>query len=311
MTSLVVGGRGSVISVVEVRNVSARWGVVGASRGSVVTTGDRLVVGSLVKRAISGMVRGVSSRAGHVGVIAGTVVVGSTGGKSTVASSSSSSGDGSNFGVTKLAVAVLLLPELALARASSVAIGRARAKALLLLVVTTKEHLDGNGQKEEECSDDSDSETSSVQPASSTERRSICDLLALAVAAKALPGVGRSIADRSVDVAAAAVRAIAGENSNGDHCAAAEHVEDQAKQSEDGLSSKAASKENSADGVENSRTGQTLYGLLPAGNVDIAVSLDGKEVRVDSKDDCSTAELQGIECRSKELQRSSAERHCD
>ena len=92
----------------------------------------------------------VGSRASHVSVVAGAVVVVSTRSKRSMASSRGSSGwDSSNLRVTELALAVLALPELT-ARASSVVVGGARTKALLLLVVTTKEHLHRDGEKEKE-----------------------------------------------------------------------------------------------------------------------------------------------------------------
>jgi len=276
----------------------------------VVSAGDRLVVGSLVERTISDMGATVGSRASHVSVVARAVVVVSTRSKRSVTSSRGSGGwDSSNLWVTELAVAVLALPKLT-ARASSVVIGGARTKALLLLVVTTKEHLHRDGEKEKECSDDSDRKAGSVQAAGGAERGSICDLVALVGAAKALLGTGGSVTKRSVDVSGAARCTITGEDCNSNHGTAAESVEDQTEEGKESLSAKAACEDNRADGVQDRRAGETLYGLLPARNGNIAVSLDGKEVGVDSKNDCSAAEFKGIECRSNELQRSTAESHC-
>lgn len=143
-------------------------------------------------------------------------------------------------------------------------------------------------------SNDSDGETSSVEPASGTEGRSVGNLIALTVAAKALPGIAGAVTKGSVDVASAARCTIAGEDSDSDHGTTAENVEDQAEESEEGLAAKAAGEDDCGNGVKNGRTRQTLYGLLPARNGDITVSLNCEEVGVDSENDCSTAELQGV-----------------
>lgn len=254
-----------------------------------VTASDRLAVTVVVKRAVSSSaMRSVDSGASHVSVVAGTVITG-TRSKSSVAGGRGS-WDSGDLRVTELAVAVLALPELA-ARATSVVVGRARTKALLLLVVTAKEELHRDREKEEECSDNSDRETSSVEPAGSAKRGRVGDLVTLTVAAKALLRVGRAVAKRSVNEARALRCAIAGKNSNGDHSTAAKGVEDQAKQSKEGLAAKAAGEDHSGNGVEDRGAGETFYGLLPTWNRNIAISLDREEVGVDSKDDSSAAEL--------------------
>ena len=160
-------------------------------------------------------------------------------------------------------------------------------------------------------SNNSHGEYGSVEPAHSAERGRVCDLVTLAVAAKALPRGTGAVAKRSFDVASAAGCTVAGEDGDSNHGTAAKSVEDQAKESEEGLAAQAAGEDNGEDGVEDCCTRKTLYGLLPARNSDIAVSLDGKEVGVDSKNDRSAAELQGIECRCDELQRSTAESHSE
>lgn len=160
-------------------------------------------------------------------------------------------------------------------------------------------------------SNDGNGETSSVEPASSAEGRCVGDLVALAVATKALPGVAGAVANGSVDVASAARRTVTSEDSDSDHGTAAKDVEDQAEESEEGLAAKAAGEDDSCDGVEDRGTGHALYCLLPARDGDIAVSLNRKEVGVDSQNDCSTAELKSVECCCDKLQRSAAESHCD
>lgn len=159
-------------------------------------------------------------------------------------------------------------------------------------------------------SDDGYCETGSVQPASGAKRCSIGDLIALAVTAETLPGVAGAVAKGSVDIASAAGCTIAGKNCDSNHGTAAKDIEDQAKESEESLSAKAASEDDGEDGVENGSARQTSDGLLPARNRDIAISLDREEVRVDSEDDRSAAKFEGIESRCEKSQRSSAESHC-
>lgn len=288
---LIVGGRSSV----------------GASRRGVIATSHRLVVSVVVEGPTSSSaVRGSNGRASHVCVVAWAVIT------STRSESSVTSGrggrDSSDFGITELGVALLTLPKL-VASATSVVVSGAGAEALLLLVVTAHEELHRDGQKEEEGSNDSNSETSSVEPTDGTERGSVGDLITLTVTAKALTGRRGAIAKGSLNDASATGCSIAGENSDGDHSTAAKGVEDQAEESEEGLAAQAACKDDGEDGVQHSHTREALDGLLPAGNSDIAVSLDSKEVRVDSKNDCSAAKLKGVERRSNELQGSTTESH--
>jgi hypothetical protein len=76
------------------------------------------------------------------------------------------------------------------------------------------------------------------------------------------------------------------------------------------LSAKEAGQQDSEDGVQHSRASKTSNGLLPNGNVDIAIRLYREEVAVDTEDDRSAAELERIKrCRAK-LQSSTAETHC-
>ena len=123
-------------------------GHVSTLRGGVVTTSDRLVVSVIVERTVSGSaVRRSDGRAGHVGVVAGTVIAG-TGSESRVAGGGGGR-DGGDFRVVELIVALLALPEL-VAGALGVAVIGARAEALLLLVMAAKEDLDRDGDEEEE-----------------------------------------------------------------------------------------------------------------------------------------------------------------
>lgn len=119
-----------------------------------------------------------------------------------------------------------------------------------------------------------------------------------------------TVAKGSLNIARAAGGSVTGEDSDSDHRTAAKSVEDQADESEESLAAQAACKDDGADGVKDCRTGETLNGLLPAGNGDITVSLHGEEVRVDSKDDCSATKFEGIKRRRDEFQSSTAESHC-
>lgn len=108
-------------------------------------------------------------------------------------------------------------------------------------------------------SNDGNSEASSVEPASSSQGGRIGDLVALTVAAEALPRIAGAVANGSIDVASTARCTIAGEDSNGDHGPAAENVEDQAQECKDCLAAKAAGEDDCGDGVENSSTRHAFY----------------------------------------------------
>jgi hypothetical protein len=113
----------------------------------VVTTGDRLAVSVVVKRAVSsGAVRRSDGRAGHVSVVAGAVITGA--GSEGSMAGGGGNGDGGNLRVAELIIALLALPEL-VAGALGVAVVWARTEALLLLVVTAKEDLNRDGDEEE------------------------------------------------------------------------------------------------------------------------------------------------------------------
>lgn len=77
------------------------------------------------------------------------------------------------------------------------------------------------------------------------------------------------------------------------------------------LSAKAAGQEDSEDGVQDDCASEASNGLLPDGNVDIAISLDGHEIAVDSQHNRSAAELDGIKRSRAELQRGATESHCE
>jgi len=206
----------------------------------------------------------------------------------------SSDGGSGDFGVAETTVlAGVALPELGTG-ALGVAVGGAGTVALLLLVVLVDEELKGNGDEEKEGSDDGDSEAGSVEPTDGSEGSRVGVLVTLTTA-KALLGVLVSVAERGVNVAAARRGAVTGQDSNRDHGTAAEEVEDHSEHGEDGLSAEEAGQEDCKDGVEHHGAGQTLNGLLPSWDGDIAISLDGEEVAVYAENDPSAAELERIE----------------
>jgi hypothetical protein len=163
--------------------------VVGASRRSVVSTAESLVV-----VLVAGM-RSSNSGAG-VGSVVGWANIVSRSSKTT-----GSNRDGTDFRVTEALGAAVALPELN-AGALGVAVGRTRTVALLLLVVAGKEHLEWDGDKEEEAvvllvcglhenvkndlrSNNGNSEAGSVESADGSKRRRVGDLVTLTIATKA------------------------------------------------------------------------------------------------------------------------------
>lgn len=273
--------------------------VVSAGRSGVVTSVQRLV-------ALISSIRGSNGGASVGSIVRCTVVVSSNWRRE-----SARGWNSTDFRVTVASGTVgfaVALPELD-ARALGVAISGARTKCLLLLVVAAETHLNKGRDEEEQGSDDSDSKASSVQSTDGAEAGRIGDLVTLSVAAESLPRVCWSVAERSTDIARAAAGTVAGENGDCDHGTTAEDIEEYAQQGEDGLSTNEAGQEDSEYGIQNDTTRQAGDGLLPNGDGYIAVSLNGKEVAVDAKNDTSAAKLEGVEgCRAK-LQRSTTKGH--
>lgn len=190
---------------------------------SVVTTGQWLVV--LVRSTRSG-----DSRASVGSVVAGAVVVVSSRGSK----ASRRRGNDSNLGVTESVVATVSLPELDAGAFGVVVLGTG-AKTLLLLVLAAHEELEEAREEEEDSTEDGHCEASSVQAANGAERSRVGDLVALSVAAEAFLGVGGSITQGSAHESRAAVSTVTGHHSNGNHSTAAQKVEDDAEECEEGL----------------------------------------------------------------------------
>lgn len=246
-----------------------------------VTSSQRLVV-------VIGAARSSNGATGVRSIVASAVVVGSRDTKT-----ARRRWDSSDLGVTEGVVVTLPLPELD-ARALGVAVGGARSESLLLLVVATKEELKEGREEEEDGTEDGDGEAGRVHAAGSAERDRVGNLTVIAGAMEAILIVGCSVAQGSVDISRAAVSAVASQDGERNHGAAAKEVEEHSKEGEEGLSTQAASENDSENSVENHSTSETSYGLLPCRNGDIAVSLDSQEVGVDAENNACTAEFNGI-----------------
>jgi len=110
-------------------------------------------------------------------------------------------------------------------------------------------------------------------------------------------------------VAAAAGCAVTGHDCDGNHGTAAEKVEEYAEESKDFLSAKEASQQDGENCVQDNSTRKTSDGLLPSGNVGIAISFYSEKVAVDSQNNRRAAELERIQrCRAK-LECSTAKAH--
>jgi hypothetical protein len=158
-------------------------------------------------------------------------------------------------------------------------------------------------------SDDGDGEARSVEAADGTQRSRVRVLIARA--AKAVLGGGVSRAKRCVDVTGALGRAVAGEDCDGDHGAAAQEVHDDGEESEKALASEEAREQDSEDAVQHNRARHALNRLLPSWNGLVAIGLHGEEVTVDTEDDASAAELERVEEGRANAQGSAADSHCD
>lgn len=78
-------------------------------------------------------------------------------------------------------------------------------------------------------------------------------------------------------------------------------VEDDRKEGEEREPTHATGEDNGKDEVEAGCARHSFNGLLPSGDVDIAVSLNGQEIRVEPEDDGSSAEGQGVDGRLQQL----------
>jgi hypothetical protein len=159
-------------------------------------------------------------------------------------------------------------------------------------------------------SGNSDGEARAVQPADGAEGCRVGPLVLLVRALEALLGVVWSVTKRRLDIVARArVRAVASEDSDGDHATHAKNVHDEAEQRKECLTAEAACEDNREDGVQDDDARNTLDGLLPAGNCIVAVRLHGEEVAVDAEDDTGAAEGEAVDEGRSQAQGSAADSH--
>jgi hypothetical protein len=167
-----------------------------------------------------------------------------------------------------------------------VSVGRRWTETLLFLVVTSEEHLNESTEKEEESSDDGDSESSLVETASEANLSGMSEVLSGAsskVVAVETVRVGIAASKRRVDIASSTfLGAIACEDSESDESSAEKYIHQHSEEGKECLASQAASQDDREDGVYNGSTRDTLNSFLPCRDRDISISLYGKEVRVNA-----------------------------
>ena len=239
---------------------------VGAIGSGVIAAGERLVV--LVAASAHG--RGLR-------VVRWAYVVRSTRGERPSTCRHFRVGEGS------VAVGALLTAEeSAPAAARRVVVRRAGSEALLLLVVTGKSHLDEGGKEEQDGSGDGDGKASRIHLACAAERHGVGVLLLAGCIVEPLLGAALTIAQRCPDEAAAAVRAISGEDGNGNEGAAEEQIKDNGQQGKEGLAAEEACQQDGKDGVQDGSTRHALNSFDPCVDGQVTVRERGEEVRVDA-----------------------------
>ena len=277
------------------------------SGSGVVTTGQRLM--ALISVGCSHRRTSVRSVVRRADVIS-------------TSNSSASRRDGAgHFGITETWGPATALPELNSAT-TSVVVSWAGAKALLLLVVTGKEDLDNRGEKEEDPvfisksvishavmlysrSDNSDCESSRVQPTSGSEGHSVGDLVS-----EALLRIGRTISNRRVYIAAAALRAVASKHCDSNKGSRKEDIKNDAEKGKECFSTKTAGEEDSENGIQDGCSRDALNGLALFRDGDISIRKNRQEVAVDTEYDASTAKFECIEDGLEQFQKGPAESHC-
>lgn len=260
------------------------------SGSGVVTTGQRLM--ALISVGCSHRRTSVRSVVRRADVIS-------------TSNSSASRRDGAgHFGITETWGPATALPELNSAT-TSVVVSWAGAKALLLLVVTGKEDLDNRGEKEEDRSDNSDCESSRVQPTSGSEGHSVGDLVS-----EALLRIGRTISNRCVYIAAAALRAVASKHCDSNKGSRKEDIKNDAEKGKECFSTKTAGEEDSENGIQDGCSRDALNGLALFRDGDISIRKNRQEVAVDTEYDASTAKFECIEDGLEQFQKGPAESHC-
>ncbi|KAH0294581.1 hypothetical protein KCU62_g377, partial [Aureobasidium sp. EXF-3399] len=172
-----------------------------------------------------------------------------------------------------------------------VVVGRARAESLLLLVVLHEDELHDGSDKEENSTGNGNSEDSLVKLASGAE----AGVVVVSTLSEGNGVASRSVTERSLDIVAAALGSLAGQDGNGNHATHAENIEEQTKGGQESDTSQAAGQECSANGVQSNDTSDTLNCLPLGGDIEVVVCKDSQEVTEDADDDGGTAEAECIE----------------
>jgi len=280
---------------------------------------DLSVVVSLVIRWVvvldeASAVTTSDGRAGVGGVVRWTevVVVGCGEG-----SGWNTSTDGTKLGIL-LGVLVLATEETATsAGAGGVVVVWRWAEALLLLVVTNKGDLHERCEDEEDSADNRDGESSGVEFAGKAKVWEVSGVLA-ATESETIGAVTRtlvagwSVSERCLNVAFAAVGAVAGQDGHGDKGTNHANIKNDCKETEEADATKAASQEDSKDGVNAGNARKTLNSLLPSCDGQVAVGEDRKKVGVDTQDDAGAAEAEKVEeCLQQALEASFDDGHVE
>jgi hypothetical protein len=187
--------------------------------------------------------------------------------------------------------------------AGSVVVVGAGTESLLLLVVLHEDELHDSGEKEEDSTGDGNSEDSLVKLASSAE----AGVVVVSTLSEGKSVTGRSVTERSLDIVAAALGSLAGQDSDGDHATHAEDIEEQTKSGESSDAGQAAGQESGADGVQSNGTSETLNCLPFGGDVEVVVCENSQEETEDADDDGSTAEAECVESSLQQTESASLE----
>jgi hypothetical protein len=187
--------------------------------------------------------------------------------------------------------------------AGGVVVGGAGTESLLLLVVLHEDKLHDGSDKEKDGTGDGNSEDSLVKLASGAE----AGVVVVVALGESNSVTRRSVTERSLDIVAAALGSLAGQDSNGDHATHAEDIEEQTKNGEESNAGQAAGQECSADGVQSNGASDTLNCLPLGGDVEVVVCKDSQEETENADDDGSTAEAECVESSLQQTESASLE----
>ena len=187
--------------------------------------------------------------------------------------------------------------------ARSVVVGGAGAESLLLLVVLHEDELHDGSDKEEDSTGNGNSEDSLVKLASGAE----AGVVVVVTLSEGNGVASRSVTERSLDIVAAALGSLAGQDGNGNHATHAEDVEEQTKDGQESDTSQAAGQECSANGVQSNATSDTLDCLPLGGDIEVVVCKHSQEETEDADDDGGTAEAECVESSLQQAQGASLE----